>query len=114
MKITQIKIGLHNFNDSKIKKIIDEFKDRYLPISFVRDENNYFAEVIEKDGKYFYRVDGTTVGISEYEYKNVIHNNWGAEAPLLIYCEPTLFPAAGIKSGDHAPFGKLAYCDIEA
>ena len=74
MNVTQIKIGLHGFNDSKFKKIIDVLRNRYLPISFIKDENNYFAEAIEFNGKYFYRVDGTTVEASQYEYENVIQN----------------------------------------
>ena len=74
MKITQIKIGLHQFNESKWKKVLDVFRDRYIPIAFIKDENNYFAEAIEFDDKCYYRVDGTTVEISRYEYANVIGN----------------------------------------
>jgi hypothetical protein len=74
MKITQIKIGLHQFNESKWKKLLDVFRDRYLPITFVKDENNYFAEAIEHQGEYFYRVDGITVKAEQYEYERVIHN----------------------------------------
>ena len=74
MKITQIKIGLHQFNDSKWKKLLDVFRDRYIPISFIKDENNYFSQAIECDGKYFYRVDGVTVQAEQYEYERVINN----------------------------------------
>ena len=74
MKITQLKIGLHQFNDSKWKKLLDVFRDRYIPISFIKDENNYFAEAIEHGGKYFYRVDGVTVEAEQYEYERVIVN----------------------------------------
>jgi hypothetical protein len=74
MKIIQIKIGLHQFNDSKWKKLLDVFRDRYIPICFVKDENNYFAEAIEHEGQYFYRVDGVTVEAEQYEYERVIAN----------------------------------------
>ena len=74
MKITQLKIGLHQFNDSKWKKLLDVFRDRYIPIVFVKDENNYFAEAIEHEGKYFYRVDDVTVQVEQYEYERVISN----------------------------------------
>ena len=74
MKITQIKIGLHQFNDSKWKKLLDVFRNRYIPIRFVKDENNYFAEAIEHQGQYFYRVDGVTVEAEQYEYERAIAN----------------------------------------
>ena len=74
MKITQIKIGLHQLNDSKWKKLLDVFRDRYIPISFIKDENNYFSEAIEYDGRYFYRVDGITVEAEQYECERVISN----------------------------------------
>lgn len=74
MHITQLKIGLHQFNDSKFKKLLDVFRNRYIPISFVKDENNYFAEAIEHKGEYFYRIDGVTVRVEQYEYKQVINN----------------------------------------
>ena len=74
MKITQLKIGLHQFNDSKLKKLFDVFRDRYIPIVFLKDEKNYFAEAIEYKDRYFYRVDGVTVQAEYYEYKQVINN----------------------------------------
>ena len=74
MNITQLKIGLLQLNDSKWKKLLDVFRDRYIPIAFIKDENNYFAEAIEHQGEYFYRVDGVTVQAEQYEYERVIHN----------------------------------------
>jgi hypothetical protein len=74
MNITQLKIGLLQLNDSKWKKLLDVFRDRYIPISFIKDENNYFSEAIEYQGQYFYRVDGVTVQTEQYEYERVIHN----------------------------------------
>ncbi len=74
MNIIQLKIGLHQFNDSKWKKLLDVFRDRYIPNSFIKDENNYFAEAIKFEEKYFYRVDGVTVEALQYEYERVITN----------------------------------------
>ena len=74
MNITQLKIGLLQLSDSKWKKVLDVFRDRYIPIAFIKDENNYFAEAIEHDGQYFYRVDGVTVQAQQYEYERVIAN----------------------------------------
>jgi hypothetical protein len=74
MNITQLKIGLLQLHDSKWKKLLDVFRDRYIPISFIKDENNYFSEAIEFEGKYFYRVDGVTVEALDYEYERVIAN----------------------------------------
>ena len=74
MNITQLKIGLHQFNRSKWKRLLDVFRERYTPIAFIKDENNYFAEAIEYQGKYFYRVDGVTVEALQYEYERVISN----------------------------------------
>ena len=84
MKITQLRIGLHQFNDGKWKKLLDVFRERYRPMVFLRDENNYFAEAIEYDGKYFYRVDGVTVEVGQYEYERVINN------PRLYYLSSAL------------------------
>ena len=74
MKVTQVRIGLHDFNDSNFQRSFNSIKRKYFPSIFIKDENNYFAEAIEQDGHYFYRVDGVTVAISDYEYNNVIVN----------------------------------------
>ncbi len=74
MKVTQLRIGLHEFNDSNFKKSIKVICRECFPNIFNKDENNYFSEAIELDGKYFYRVDGVSVSISDYEYRCVINN----------------------------------------
>ena len=74
MNITQLKIGLLQLSDSKWKKALDVFRDRYIPIAFIKDENNYFAEAIEHDGQYFYRVDGVTVQAEKFEYEQTLKN----------------------------------------
>lgn len=74
MNITQLKIGLLQLNDSKWKKVLDIFRNRYIPIAFIKDENHYLAEAIEYQSEYFYRVDGVTVQAQQYEYERVIAN----------------------------------------
>ena len=100
MNITQLKIGLHGFNDSGFKRTIEALRNRYLPIVFIKDENNYFAEAIEKDGQYFYRVDGTTVCINQYEYDNVIRN------PRLYYFSSALKLHHRIKKAQELGLGQ--------
>ena len=74
MNTIQLKIGLLQLNESKWKKLLDVFRDRYIPIVLIKDENTYYAEAIEYQGEYFYRVDGVTVKAELYEYERVITN----------------------------------------
>ena len=53
MNITNLKIGLHQFNDSPLKKKITALRNQLLPLAFYQDENNYLAQAIEHDGQYF-------------------------------------------------------------
>ena len=108
MNITQLKIGLLQVTGGKWKKLIDVFRDRYIPIAFIKDENNYFAEAIEYQGQYFYRVDGVTVEAEKYEYERVIHN------PRLYYFSSALklhhriCKAKELRLGLDWPSGKAA------
>jgi hypothetical protein len=74
MKITQIKIGLHQLKETRWQKFLNIFHDQPIAIRFIKDANNYFAEAIEHQGEYFYRVDGITVQASQYEYERAISN----------------------------------------
>lgn len=74
MKITNIKIGLHQFNDSTCKRLLVALRDKVLPISIYQDEKNYLAQAIEHEGEYFYRVNGVTVRALKYEYERAISN----------------------------------------
>ena len=74
MKITQIKIGLLECKETRFRKFLNLFHTRYIPIRFIKDDHNYFAEAIEYQGEYFYRVDGITVQAEQYEYERVINN----------------------------------------
>lgn len=112
MKITQIKVGLLQLNESKCKKALDVFRSRYIPITFIKDENNYFAEAIEYQGQYFYRVDGVTVQAEQYEYERAIAN------PRLYYFSSALKLHHRIKKakelgiGIHWPTSAAAPIDI--
>lgn len=74
MKVTDIKIGLHQFNDSEIKKSILRLRDQYIPQAFYEDENHYLAKVIEHQGKHYYQVNGVTVEAEGYECERAIVN----------------------------------------
>ena len=112
MKITQLKIGPHQSKDSKWKRLFDHLRDCHIPIYFVKDEVNYFAQAIEYDGKYFYRVDGVTVEVKQYEYERVISN------PRLYYFSSALRLHYRIKKakelgiGYHWPTKDAAPVDI--
>lgn len=65
MEITHIRIGLHPDNlhgSNDVRPTLPE------------DVNNYRAEAIEDGDKFNYRVEGTTVGITEDEASKVIMN----------------------------------------
>jgi len=72
MQITQLKIRLHGFNDSQWKKIGDYLRGYFLPAVVVNDQNNYLAQAICHDGKYFYQVNGLTIEIDREEYEHVL------------------------------------------
>lgn len=74
MNITNIQIGLHQFNDSNVKKSLKALRDRLLPLALYRDENNYVAQAIELKGQYFYRINGVTVQALKHEYEQAIAN----------------------------------------
>ena len=84
MKITKVKIGLHQFNDSDLKKCLCDLRDRFIPLAFYQDDNNYIAEAIEYQGKYFYQIAGVTVEAKQYEYERAIAN------PYLYYFSSAL------------------------
>ena len=72
MNIIKLKVVLLNQSNSERKKIWDVLRKPFSQKDI--GKNNYFAEAITKDGKFFYRVDGTTVEVEDGEYKKVISN----------------------------------------
>jgi hypothetical protein len=112
MNITQLKIDLLQVTGSRWKKLLGIFRDRYIPTSFIKDENHYFAEAIKYQGEYFYRVDGVTVKADQYEYERVIAN------PSLYYFSSALKlhhrirKAKELRLGLDWPSGKAAPINI--
>ena len=74
MNITNIQIGLHQFNDSSIKKGLTALRNKLLPLALYQDENHYVAQTIECDGQYFYQVNGVTIQALKREYEQAIAN----------------------------------------
>lgn len=72
MHITQLKIRTHGFKDSKWKKIAHYLRGHFLPAVDVNDQNNYLANAVSHDGKYFYQVNGLTIEIDREEYEQVL------------------------------------------
>lgn len=72
-KITRIRIGQLPFEESALQKRLDYLlgRDEVPPV----DKNNYWAEAIEYGDKFYYRVNGTIVEITEYEFGKVIVNS---------------------------------------
>ena len=112
MKITQIKIGLLECKETRLRKFLNLFHDHPIAIRFIKDANNYFAEAIEYQGEYFYRVDGITVQAEQYEYERVINN------PRLYYFSSALKlhhrirKAKELGLGYHWPTSPAAPVDI--
>jgi hypothetical protein len=74
MNITPLKIGLHQSNQSAIKKEWLALRNRFVPLALYRNECNYKAEAIAHEGRHYYRVDGITVELGQHEYQRVIAN----------------------------------------
>ena len=74
MNITPLQIGLHQSIQSAIKRQWLTLRNRFVPITFYRNEHHYLAEAIAHEGGHYYRVDDTTVELREHEYQRVIAN----------------------------------------
>ena len=74
MNITPLQIGLHQSNQSAIKKEWLALRNRFVPLALYRDEHHYLAEAIAHEGRHYYRVDGITVELGQHEYQRVIAN----------------------------------------
>lgn len=71
-KITRIRIGQLPFEESAPQKRLDYLSGQdEVPHD---DENNYWAEAIKYGEKFYYRVNGTTVEIADYEFEKVLGN----------------------------------------
>ena len=87
MKITRIRIGLDRRTWKEVESGVDVMPDgRKVPWGILKhgpppagppppdDENNYDAEVIEDNGRFWYRVRGTTIKITAHDAHRVIGN----------------------------------------
>jgi len=68
MKITQLTIGLHPLKRVAHNTFPANAKE------FDRHSTAYRSEAIQEGGKYFYRIEGTTVEARPCEYERVIAN----------------------------------------
>ena len=59
MQVTCIRIGSWSDGES---------------VDYVDDEHHYWAEAIEHNGRFYYRVDGITVEITAHEHRMVALN----------------------------------------
>ncbi len=84
MKITRIRIGLRP--DANLRPMASLYgaPGDEAPPTPPAGEDGYWAEVIEAEGKFFYRVHGTTIEITEYEFHQVAKN------PFLYYFSTAL------------------------
>lgn len=74
-KIIRLRIGQPGFVESELQEGVCNNVGRD-EASTMRpdDENNYWAEAIEDGEKFSYRVNGTTIEITEYEFGMVVSN----------------------------------------
>ena len=100
MNITPLQIGLHQSNQSAIKKEWLALRNRFVPLALYRDEYHYKAEAIAHEGRHYYRVDGTTVELGQHEYRCVIAN------PKLYYFSAALKLHHRIKRAKALGLGK--------
>jgi len=63
MKVFQIVIGLCSYKYPGEKRAYATFE---------KDDNTYYAEIIEQDGKTYYRVDGVTIAISALDAQEIL------------------------------------------
>lgn len=103
MKITRIRIRLRPSKDLRSGEHFDHPLgcDDASPAP-PEDENNYWAEAIEDDDKFYYRVDDTTLEITADEFRRVIGN------PTLHYFSTALKLHLEIKRAKKQPGDKPA------
>jgi hypothetical protein len=73
--VTRLRIGtLHTADLREANRLAREAGRPQLRPDPPDDENNYWADAIQRGDEFFYRVGDTTVPISEHEYRMVIGN----------------------------------------
>lgn len=73
--VTRLRVGLHHSSDVRhANRIAREAGYPQPQPDPPDDENNYWAEAIEDGDQFYYRVDGTTVEITQDEFLKVVCN----------------------------------------
>ncbi len=74
-KVTRLRIGSHTTSELRERNRIDRLAGT-APTSQEPpdDDNNYWAEVIENGGRFYYRAKGVTIAIEKYEFRRVVEN----------------------------------------
>jgi len=75
INITHLRIGLLGTKNLRLQKQLHRQLQRgEMSADLPDDENNYWAEAIEDGDEFYFRVNGTTVEITESEFGRVIIN----------------------------------------
>lgn len=76
VKITRLRVGSFGTKALREQNRLDHLsgRDGASLKTLPDDEYNYWAEAIEAGDKFYYRVNGTTVAITEYEFGMVVCN----------------------------------------
>lgn len=74
-KITHLRIGSHTTRELREQNRLDRLVGK-TPTSLdpLDDDNNYWAEAVEDEDRFYYRAKGITIEIEEYEFRQVIEN----------------------------------------
>lgn len=74
-KVTRLRIGSHTTSELRERNRIDRLAGK-APTSQEPpdDDNNYWAEAIEDEGRFYYRAKGVTIALEEYEFRRVVEN----------------------------------------
>lgn len=85
VKINHLRVGLSGTEALREQIRLDRLSGRDgASLTLPDDEYNYWAEAIEAGDKFYYRVNGITVAITEHEFRMVVGN------PTLFYVSNAL------------------------
>ncbi len=84
-KITRLRVGSHTTREQREQNRLDRQAGK-VPTTLdpPDDDNNYWAEAIEDEDRFYYRAKGITIKIEEYEFRRVVEN------PTLYYFSTAL------------------------
>ena len=105
--VTRVRIGTHPTID--LRRANREARKAGRPAPHPEppdDENNYWADVIKDGDHYFYRANGTTIEISEFEYGYVLAN------PNLYYFSQTVKVHVRLQRARHGEDVRIPVADF--